>query len=119
MTAPMRPLAVADLDSDWLRQAAADGRATVIILPKLSRLDSRDGAIRDLRRRHFHGLAPSVAARQMADSLSRRILEVDRPTPPTADRTDLNSCLDRVICRNGYKSLGWRQLLNIVDGWRS
>lgn len=76
------------------------------------RIDRRDDAIRDAIATHYATLAPSTAAKALAADLDR----VETGGPPSNHAA--REALETILWRNSRRALGWRQILNILDGDR-
>ena len=99
-------------DAAWLAprvnvDTAEDRRA--------ARLARRDAAI--LKAVEGTGLRPCLAASELERDLGRYAATGwQRQETPTEPRRAL---LHSILKENNGKTLGWRQLLNIIDGYRS
>lgn len=115
--------AVEQADLAALAQLAAAGRLAVVPpreQTRQERLNLRDAAIRDSHRL-FPG-PPTTAAKALAEALTRYLASAwlrERDIEHLASgASDQRRALHRIARLNEGRSLAWRQVVNIVDGWR-
>jgi hypothetical protein len=86
------------------------------------RLDGRDEAIRAAAA-FFPDDRPTVVAKALATHLDRYLAAAWRPDRELADLPDdvprLRAALHRLAVANEGRSLGWRQIWNVLSGSRS
>ncbi|MGJ0506995.1 MAG: hypothetical protein ACR652_07610 [Methylocystis sp.] len=95
-------------DAAFVRDLAARADAT----DARSRLDRRDDAIRDTVATFYPDMPPSAAAKALARDLGRVL------TGGPISSGDLRAALRQVASLNRDRPIGWRQVLNILDGDR-
>lgn len=90
--------------------------------PRQRRLAERDEAIRWVLPAHYEGMAPSAAAKALSRDLDgylacgwrREHMLVTLATSASAHRRALHE----IARSNEGRAIGWRQILNIADGFR-
>jgi hypothetical protein len=110
--------AIGEDDAALLRAHVGAGMARWSV--RRDRLEARDEAIRAALRRFYTGLPPSSAAKAFARDLDRLLATCWQADTDIGDDTDTKrGALVDIARRNEGRSLGWRQILYILDGTRS
>jgi hypothetical protein len=97
---------------EQLRRAEALERDDAVPTDTRARLDARDNAIRQTIASFYSGQTPSRAAKNLARDLHRLL------TGGPIKGVELRAALHRVVALNQNNTIGWRQILNVIDGDR-